>query len=123
MSRNISIFRHNLFHLDIKYDVVLFSEVIMQLNNPEEYIKYIVDKNPNVTIITCHTIFSPLVSSVISPIKNNIMQYIPILNIARGRALTFEQTTNIFTSVGCKLEKFIKIYDNKIIFVFKKDFT
>lgn len=117
---NITINNNNLFDLNMNYDVILFSEVIMQLDEPEKFISYIINKNPKIKIIACHTIFSPFVSKIITPFKYHIMKHLPLLNTSSGRALTYDQTINIFTSSNCKLEKTIKIYNNKIIFVFGK---
>jgi len=117
---NIEVSNANLFNLEIEYDVVLFSEVIMQLDKPEEFLKYIVDKNPNTRIIMCHTVFTPFMSSVLSPFKNCIMKCIPIFNVACGKALTYQQTSDIIKKGGCIIEDTVSIRDNKIIFVCKK---
>ena len=117
---NIQITEENMFDLEMNYDCVLFSEVIMQLDNPELFIKYIINKNPNIVIIVNHTIFSTLVSKLLTPFKNGLMKYIPILKTSYGRALTYQQTIEIFTNSGCSLIKEKKIMNNKIIFVFKK---
>ena len=118
--KNIVLTNENILDLEMKYDVVLFSEVIMQLEKPEKLIKYIVDKNPHTKIIACHTIFTENISKIITPIKNGIIKHIPILKTIYGKALTYEQTIEIFTRANCKLTETIKIYDNKIIFVFEK---
>ena len=120
MKKNIVLTNENILDLEMKYDVVLFSEVIMQLEKPEKLIKYIVDKNPHIKIIACHTIFTENISKIITPIKNGIIKHIPILKTIYGKALTYEQTIEIFTRANCKLTETIPIYDNKIIFVFEK---
>lgn len=118
---NIKLTTENLCDLNMaKYNCVLFSEVIMQIDNFESMIKYMVDSNPDITIIVNHTIFSPIVSDIITPFKNGIMKYIPILKTSYGRALTYDQTVNMFTNSGCTLVYEKKVFENKIIFVFQK---
>ena len=118
---NIKITNENLFNLNIKnYDCVLFSEVIMQIDDFESIVKYLVDNNPKITIIANHTIYSPFISKILTPIKNKLMKYIPIMKLGYGRALTYDQTLQMFINSGCKLEYTKKIFNNKIIFVFKK---
>lgn len=120
-SYNIKITNQNLCDLNMKkYDCVLFSEVIMQIDNFESVIKYIVDNNPKVTIIVNHTIFHPFISKLLTPFKNGIMRYIPIMKTSYGRALTYEQTVQMFTNEGCHITYIKKVMDNKFIFVFKK---
>jgi len=104
----------------MNYDCVLFSEVIMQLDNFKAVLKYIIDKNPNIEIIVNHTIFSPFVSKLLSPFKNGPMKYLPLMKTVYGRALTYQQTIKMFTNTGYSLIKEKKIMDDKIIFVFKK---
>jgi 2-polyprenyl-3-methyl-5-hydroxy-6-metoxy-1,4-benzoquinol methylase len=120
-NNTIKITNDNLFNIDIKnYDCILFSEVIMQLENFDSIIKYIIKNNPNISIIVNHTIFNPIVSKLLTPIKNGLLKYIPIMNVGCGKALTYQQTIQMFTKLKCSLIYEKSVFDNKIIFVFKK---
>lgn len=118
---NINITNDNLFDIDIKkYDSILFSEVIMQLENFDSIIEFIINNNPNISIIVNHTIFNPMVSKLLTPIKNGVLKHIPIMNVGYGKALTYQQTIQMFTKFNCSLIYEKPVFDNKIIFVFKK---
>ena len=103
-----------------KYDSILFSEVIMQLENFDSIIEFIINNNPNISIIVNHTIFNPMVSKLLTPIKNGVLKHIPIMNVGYGKALTYQQTIQMFTKFNCSLIYEKPVFDNKIIFVFKK---
>ena len=101
---NINITNDNLFDIDIKkYDSILFSEVIMQLENFDSIIEFIINNNPNISIIVNHTIFNPMVSKLLTPIKNGVLKHIPIMNVGYGKALTYQQTIQMFTKFNCSL--------------------
>lgn len=121
--QNITITNDDFFTLDLNYDCILFSEVIMQVPHFENVIKHIVKHNPNMTILVNHTAFSQIVAGCFGSIRNNVIQYVPLLNICKGKLLTYRDTVEQFMENGCSLVEQKNIRENKIIYVFKPVLT
>lgn len=119
--KNVNVFVKNLYDMDLRqYDCILFSEVITRLDDPHTLIKYIIESNPNIRIIVNHTTFHPFVSDILTPIRTNLFGNLPILKTISGRAMTYQQTVELFVDCGCMLVNQKMVFSTKYIFEFQK---
>jgi 2-polyprenyl-3-methyl-5-hydroxy-6-metoxy-1,4-benzoquinol methylase len=114
----ISVDYADIYDFDIKdYDTVLFIEVIMQIPEPHKMLQHIWNTNPNCTVIFAHNVYNHNLTKIFTPFRIHLFPYLPVLNIAYGKALSYQATLEIIEKAQGQISQFIDVDNTRKIFV------